>query len=248
MSRRVLILGGGSAIAMAYARVRAAQGCRIVLAGRRADLLEANAADLKARGAAGAEVVQADLADPAALMSVAGRLFAAEAYPDEVLIAYGSLPDQAAAAKDLGQARTALEVNLVSPALWILALLEAKPEGRALAVAVIGSVAGDRGRGSNFIYGAAKGGLARLVEGVQHAHAGSEVSVTLIKPGFVITPMTENIEGRGGPLWATPEAVGAAIAKAVDKRKPEIYAPGFWRLIMLLIRHLPRMVVNRMKI
>jgi short-subunit dehydrogenase len=248
MSRRVLILGGGSAIAHAYARRRAAQGCRLVLAGRRPDLLEANAADLKARGAAAAEVVEADLADAAALPALAERLFSAEAFPDEVLLAYGSLPDQAAAASDLDQARAALEVNMVSPALWLLALMKARPEGRALAVAVIGSVAGDRGRGSNFIYGAAKGGLARLVEGLQHANAGSGVSITLVKPGFVMTPMTEGIPGRGGPLWATPEAVGAAIAKAVDRRKPEIYAPGFWRLIMLIIRHLPRMVFNRMKI
>ena len=249
MSRRVLILGGGSAIAFAYARVRAAEGCTVVLAGRRADLLEANAADLKARGAAGAEVVAGDLADAAALPALAQRLFAADAYPDEVLIAYGSLPDQAAAAADLSQARAALEVNLVSPALWLLALMQARPAGRPLSVAVIGSVAGDRGRGSNFIYGAAKGGLARLVEGLQHANAGAkEVSITLVKPGFTLTPMTEGVPGRGGPLWATPDAVGAAIAKAVDKARPEIYAPGFWRPIMLLIRHLPRMVFNRMKI
>jgi short-subunit dehydrogenase len=248
MSRRVLILGGGSAIAHAYARIRAAEGCSLVLAGRRADLLEANAADLKARGAAGAEVVQADLADAGALPALAERLFPADAFPDEVLVAYGSLPDQAAAAADLGQAKAALEVNLVSPALWLLALMQARPQGRPLSVAVIGSVAGDRGRGSNFIYGAAKGGLVRLVEGLQHAHAGSEVAFTLVKPGFVMTPMTEGIANRGGPLWATPEAVGAAIAKAVDKRRPEIYAPGFWRLIMLIIRHLPRMVFNRMKI
>jgi decaprenylphospho-beta-D-erythro-pentofuranosid-2-ulose 2-reductase len=246
MSRRVLILGGGSAIAFAYARLRAAQGCHLVLAGRRTELLEANAADLVARGAAGAEVVAADLADAGALPSLAERLFTD--FPDEVLIAYGSLPDQAAAASDLGTARTALEVNLVSPALWLLALLKARPHGRPLSVAVIGSVAGDRGRASNFIYGAAKGGLARLIEGLQHANAGSEVSITLVKPGFVMTPMTENIAGRGGPLWATPEAVGAAIARAVDRRRPEVYAPGFWRLIMLIIRHLPRMVFNRMKI
>jgi short-subunit dehydrogenase len=246
MSRRVLILGGGSAIALAYARIRATQGCTLMLAGRRADLLEANAADLVARGAAGAEVVAGDLADAKALPKLAERLF--QAFPDEVLIAYGSLPDQAAAG-DLAQARAALEVNLVSPALWLLALIKARPEGRALSVAVIGSVAGDRGRGSNFIYGAAKGGLARLVEGLQHAHAASpEISITLVKPGFVMTPMTENIAGRGGPLWATPEAVGGAIAKAVDRKRPEIYAPGFWRLIMLIIRHLPRMVFNRMKI
>jgi short-subunit dehydrogenase len=250
MSRRVLVLGGGSAIALAYARVRAAEGCTVVLAGRRLDALEANAADLKARGAAEAVAVQADLGRPDRVAEDAGRLFPADAYPDEVLIAYGSLPDQAEAEAKLEAARSALAVNFESPALWLLALLDARPEGRPLKVGVIGSVAGDRGRGSNFVYGAAKGGLGRFVEGLQHAHAqaGSPVRFTLIKPGFVVTPMTAGIANRGGTLWAKPEAVGAAIAKAMDAGRPLLYAPAFWGLIMLIIRHLPRAIFNKLKI
>jgi short-subunit dehydrogenase len=241
------MLGGGSAIAHAYARIRAAQGCSVVLAGRRQALLQANAADLKARGASAATAVEIDLADlggPEARLSdlVAGG------FPDEVLIAYGSLPDQAAAAGDLDMASQAFRTNFESPALWLLALLRARPAGRPLSIAVIGSVAGDRGRASNFIYGAAKGGLGRLVEGLQHAHAGSEVSLTLVKPGFVRTPMTEGIANRSGPLWADPDKVGAQIAAAVDAKRPVVYTPAFWGLVMLVIRHLPRAVFNRMKI
>jgi len=247
MSRRVLILGGGSAIALAYARVRAAQGCSIVLTGRRLDVLEANAADLRARGAEEVSVAQIDLAQTDGLLRRAEPLVVGR-YPDEVLVAYGSLPDQKAAEGDLGQALEAFVINFDSPALWLLALLKLRPVERPLAVAVIGSVAGDRGRGSNFIYGAAKGGLARLVEGLQHAYAGSEVSFTLVKPGFVVTPMTDGIANRGGPLWAQPTAVGAMIAKAVDAKRPTLYTPAFWGLIMLIIRHLPRFVFNRMKI
>src|ERR1700761_4293523 len=138
MKRRILILGGGSAIALAYARVRATQGCAFVLAGRSREVLEANAADLLARGAPQAQVVEHDLGRALAIEQGAGKLFAPDAFPDEVLLAYGSLPDQGSAATDLEQARTALEVNFDSAALWLLALLKARPEGRPLAVAVIG--------------------------------------------------------------------------------------------------------------
>ena len=247
MTKRVLILGGGSAIALAYARRRAAEGCVIVLAGRRLDVLQANAADLTARGAAEAAAIQADLGDAQAIGQIALGLLSP--YPDEVLIAYGSLPDQAAAQVDLTQASQAFAVNFESPALWLLALLKARPAGHALTIGVIGSVAGDRGRGSNFVYGAAKGGLARFVEGLQHAYTDvPEVSLTLIKPGFVLTPMTADIPNRGGPLWAEPAKVGDAIAAALDAKKPLVYVPAFWGLIMLLIRHLPRAVFNKMKI
>jgi short-subunit dehydrogenase len=248
MSRRVLILGGGSGIALAYARIRAAKGCAIVLAGRRPELLQANAADLKSRGAEDAIAVEIDLADLSAPETRLSDLLAG-GFPDEVLIAYGSLPDQAAAERDLALASAAFRTNFESPALWILALLRARPFGRPLSIAVIGSVAGDRGRGSNFIYGAAKGGLGRLVEGLQHAYAANpDVSLTLVKPGFVRTPMTEGIANRNGPLWADPDKVGAQIAKAVDARRAVVYTPAFWGLIMLVIRHLPRAIFNRMKI
>jgi short-subunit dehydrogenase len=108
-------------------------------------------------------------------------------------------------------------------------------------------VAGDRGRRSNFVYGSAKGGLDRFLEGLQHASVGSNLTVVRIKPGFVDTPMTADLP-KGGPLWAKPEQIATDIARAVDRGGALVYTPWFWRPIMLIIRHLPRAVFNRMKI
>ena len=229
MSRRILILGAGSAMAHAYARVRAGQGASFVLAGRRREVLDANAADLKARGAAGTTVFEGDLGASALVPDLAGKLFAEGAFPDEVLIAYGSLPDQTAAAGDLALAREALDVNFDSPAAWLLALMQARPAGHPLRVAVIGSVAGDRGRKTNFIYGAAKAGLARLLEGLQHAHAGHGGAASPGQAGLRRHAHDGRHLESGGPLWATPDRVGADIARRSTRRGPWSTRPWFWR-------------------
>jgi NAD(P)-dependent dehydrogenase (short-subunit alcohol dehydrogenase family) len=112
---------------------------------------------------------------------------------------------------------------------------------------VIGSVAGDRGRRSNFIYGAAKGGLARLVEGIAHKLAPTGARAVIVEPGFVDTPMTAHI-ARKGLLWAKPAQVAAVVVAAADKGGPVVYAPWFWRPIMLIIRLLPTAVFDRLNI
>jgi len=112
---------------------------------------------------------------------------------------------------------------------------------------VIGSVAGDRGRKSNYVYGAAKGMLERYVQGLQHRLAGSGVRVSLVKPGPTATPMTSGLDGVGVTL-AKVEDVAAAIVRGVKRGKPVIYAPGKWLVIMLVIRHLPRFIFNKLDI
>jgi short-subunit dehydrogenase len=112
---------------------------------------------------------------------------------------------------------------------------------------VIGSVAGDRGRARNFVYGSAKSGLDRFVEGLQQAYAGTMLRLVRVKPGFVDTPITAHFT-KGGPLWATPERVAADIERAVDRGRAVVYTPWFWWLIMMIIRHLPRVVFHRLKI
>ena len=112
---------------------------------------------------------------------------------------------------------------------------------------VIGSVAGDRGRRSNFVYGATKGGLARLVEGIAHKLAPLGARAIVIKPGFVDTPMTANIKTKGR-LWATPDRVAEVIARAGYRGGPVVYAPAFWRFIMLIIRGLPAPMFNKVNI
>lgn len=243
----ILILGATSAIAQAYAR-RRASGARFVLAGRNAERLAAIAADLEACGAASAESFAADLAAIDKIDSDVSILRARFGGFDEVVIAYGVLGDQERAEQDLGEARSLIDVNFTSAALWLLALLKEQPEAAALTIVGIGSVAGDRGRARNFIYGSAKAAFDRLLEGLQHKHAGTAVRIVRVKPGYVDTPMTAAVEEKGGPLWATPDRVAADIERAVAKGRRVVYTPWFWWVIMMIIRHLPWVIFRRLKI
>jgi hypothetical protein len=119
---------------------------------------------------------------------------------------------------------------------------------KAGVIACITSVAGDRGRGSNFVYGSAKGGLQRFLEGLRHRLHGSGVAVLDIRPGFVRTPMTAQVAQDGGPLWATPEQVAADILRAVAGRRAVLYTPWFWRWIMLIVTSLPRPLLHRTRL
>jgi len=166
---------------------------------------------------------------------------------DEVVVAYGVLGEQAAAEQDLAQARVLIDNNFTSAALWVLALLKGRPENAPITIVGIGSVAGDKGRASNFIYGSAKAAFDRFLEGLQHKYDGSAVRIVRVKPGFVDTPMTAGI-AKGGPLWATPDHVAADIARAVEKGRRVVYTPWFWWAIMMIIRHLPWFVFRRLKI
>jgi decaprenylphospho-beta-D-erythro-pentofuranosid-2-ulose 2-reductase len=244
--RQIWVLGGTSAIAHAYARRAAADGAKLMLIGRNGDHLNANAADLTARGGQVAIEVL-DLAGKVDHDAVVGGLIDRHGFPDEVLVAYGILGNQERALSDLGHARDIINVNFTSVALWLLAIRARRDPARPLTLVVIGSVAGDRGRASNFIYGSAKGGLDRFLEGLQHAHAGTSLYVVRVKPGFVDTPMTAAIK-KGGPLWAKPDRIARDIQGAVDRRAAVVYTPWFWRPIMLIIRLIPRFLFNRLKI
>jgi decaprenylphospho-beta-D-erythro-pentofuranosid-2-ulose 2-reductase len=244
--RRVLVLGATSAIAQAYARRRAAEGAAFMLAGRRADRLAAIGDDLKVRGAASTEVVEIDLALLDTVEASARDLRTRFGEPDEILIAYGVMPAQAEAEANPALARAMLDANLTSVVVWTLALLHARPPEAPLTLIGIGSVAGDRGRASNFIYGATKGGFERFFEGLAHKYAGSAVHVLVVKPGPVDTPMTAGMP-KGGFLWSTPEQVADDMHRAVRKGRRSLYTPWFWGLIMLIIRCLPWFVFRRMK-
>jgi short-subunit dehydrogenase len=244
---RLVVLGGTSCIAEATARLYAAEGAEILLVGRQEDRLAAIAADLKVRGAARAETAIADLAAPTDTASALAGFAATLGGIDHILVAYGILGDQAEAARDPAAAERILAVNFNSAAAWCLAaanLLEAQGQG---SLVVLGSVAGDRGRRQNFVYGAAKSGLAALVEGIAHRFAAKGPRAVLVKPGPTITPMTEGMV-RKGFTWAKPEDVAAVVRLAADKGGSVVYAPWFWRYIMLIIRFLPAPIFNRLDI
>lgn len=242
---RIVILGALSAVAIATARRFAAEGASFALAARRPGELSLLAGDLAARGAPQAEAFELDLAaDPGAELE---RMAAALGGVDIVLLAYGSLTDQARATTDLAYAASELRRNFLSAALWSLAAAKLLAAQRSGVLVVIGSVAGDRGRQSNFVYGGAKAGLGTLVQGIAHWLSASGARAVLIKPGFIDTPMTAHLPKRG-PLWSKPETIAAAIHRAALSGGPVRYAPTYWRLILLLIRMTPAAIFHRTKL
>jgi decaprenylphospho-beta-D-erythro-pentofuranosid-2-ulose 2-reductase len=245
-AQRIVILGAASSIAEMTARIWAAEGARFILVGRNAVRLEEIAADLKARGADGATAWPLDCANADAVSQLNDMVKTLGGL-DVLLLAYGTLGDQAELEHDYDAVAKLIQTNFSSAVAWCLAARTILEEQRAGALLVIGSVAGDRGRRSNFVYGATKGGLGRLVEGIAHNLAPLGARAVLIKPGFVNTPMTTNI-AKKGPLWAQPEQVAPLIAAAARRGGPIVYAPTFWRFIMLIIRHLPTFIFNRLNI
>ena len=245
--KKIVVIGATSAIAHQCSRIWALQGpCDFLLVGRSAERVEPLAADLRARGAnvtaRVAELRFDDMNAAAALVESA----TANGPVDTVLIAHGSLPDQANCQDNLRAAQDALQVNGLSPALIAEAFVGTMQRANHGRLGIIGSVAGDRGRKSNYIYGAAKGLLDRYAEGLQHrlALARSSVHVTLVKPGPTDTPMTAHLKGDGAKL-ANASTVAKSIVKAMAAGRPVVYTPGKWALIMLALRHVPRFLFNK---
>lgn len=245
--RRILIVGATSSIAQHCARLWATEADTMLLLGRDTGRLERVARDLQVRNPQLQCTCRTlDFLDPAEIESCVAE-YAATAAIDLALIAHGDLPDQARCQSDPVSCRNALEVNGVSPVLFMQAIVATMESAGKGWTVVLGSVAGDRGRKSNYIYGAAKALVDRCAQGVQHRLASCEAGLTLVKPGPTRTPMTAHLLENGAAL-AEPAAVAERIVRGVARKRAVIYAPGKWRLIMLVIRHLPRFVFNRLDI
>ncbi len=247
MTRTILVLGGTSAIAVAYCRRLAAHGARFILVARNSERLEAVAADLKGRGAQEVAVFDTDLSDISNAKGRFADFCSSLGIPDEILIAYGVLGDQEQAQVNSEALQEVINVNFTSTAVWLNEAAQYLPQDKARSLIVIGSVAGDRGRQSNYVYGAAKAGLDAFTEGLAHRLYNKGINVLTVKPGFVDTPMTAHLD-RSGPLWAKPEQVAAAIDRAVKKRKRILYTPWFWWPIMAAVRWAPRPLFYRTKL
>jgi decaprenylphospho-beta-D-erythro-pentofuranosid-2-ulose 2-reductase len=241
----VAIFGATSGIAVAIARIYAESGARLVLVGRDSAAVDAMAADLNVRGAGDIRLLQADLGNAAQLPEVAELAWNALGGCDVAIVAYGVMLPQEQAEQQPEAAETMLRLNFVSPAVLIGLLANRfEAQGRGT-LAVITSVAGDRGRDSNYVYGAAKGGLQRMLEGLHQRLASKNVRVVDIRPGFVSTRMTEGLDRRG-PLWAQPDDVAQDIVRAVDRGSPVCYTPWFWRLIMMILTAMPRFIFYKL--
>jgi short-subunit dehydrogenase len=237
VAERVLILGATSALAVALAHGFACQGHDLVLAARHAANVEAIAADLRLRHGVTVEVVLLDALKPAphAWGELAG-----------VVLAIGTLGDEAGARHDAALARQILETNFVACVSLLTPLadqLEARGKGFIIGIS---SVAGDRGRQSNYLYGSAKAGLSAYLQGLRNRLYPAGVHVMTVKPGFMDTPMTY---GRPGMfLVASPEAVAGTVMRGLRARRDVVYAPRFWWVIMAVIKALPEALFKRMKL
>ena len=218
-----------------------------VLVGRDVGRLERVAADLRVRSLqSSVQTSQSCFVDPVAIQATVDAIVA-DGSVDIVLIAHGSLPVQEDCQNNLSACDEAMQINGVSPALFAEAFAKHMTQAGQGTLALIGSVAGDRGRKSNYVYGAAKSLLARYAEGLQHRLAGTGVKVVLLKPGPTDTPMTAHLKGQGIKL-ASVELVAAQIVAAIEQGKTTAYVPGKWRIIMLVIRHLPAFIFNKLDI
>ncbi len=242
---RIVIIGASSGIAEHCARLWARAAVELVLVGRDLVRVSRVAADLRVRSPQSTiTALEASFTDPDAIARLASTL-TADRPVDIVLIAHGSLPVQQECEHDLARACDALEINGVSPVLFAEAFIGPMEQRGKGTLAVIGSVAGDRGRKTNYVYGAAKGMVERYLQGLQHRLANTLVKVVLIKPGPTATPMTAHLPQHG---LASVEDVARRIVEAIADGQPVVYAPAKWWLIMMVIRHLPRAIFNKLNI
>lgn len=241
---KIVVFGATSAIAQAWMRLLAPHGVSFFLVARNATRLESVANDLVTRGAAAVYAEAADLDQTSTHPALLERAVASLGGLDCALIAHGVLGDQTAGEKDFTAAAASLLTNFLSAAslvTWLANYFAAHYSGT---IAVLSSVAGDRGRKSNYVYGSAKAGLNAFLDGVRNRVDRDGVHVLTIRPGFVSTPMTAHLPQ--GPLFASPETVAKDILKAIQSRRDVLYTPWFWAGIMTIIRAIPEWKFKRM--
>jgi NAD(P)-dependent dehydrogenase (short-subunit alcohol dehydrogenase family) len=238
-----LVVGASSAIARAFVREAARRGALLTLAGRDPQDLEASAGDARLRGAAGVRVLRCDVTDAdsrAACIAAAG-------VPDavlNVLLAAGQMPAQGEMEADPELLLRMADATYAGPLALLQGLVPLFERQRGGRIVIVGSVAGDRGRRKNYLYGSAKAGLATFAEGLRARLFRAGSTVTLVKPGFVDTAMTWGLPGLF--LVGSPEACAAAAMRAAERGRACLYYPPFWRLVMLAIRCLPGAIMKRL--
>ena len=241
-----LVIGATSAIAEATARLLAQDGGSLYLVARNGTRLEAVAADLRVRGAASVTTEVADLNTFTCHEPMIGRAFAALGRVDAVLIAHGTLSDQKGCERSPAQALAEITTNALSVVSLLTLLANRLEVERRGTIVVVSSVAGDRGRASNYVYGSAKALVTAFCSGLRQRLSSAGVRVVTIKPGFVDTPMTREL--RKGPLWVKPGVVACGIVRAIHRRQASVYLPAFWRPIMLVVRLIPESLFARLRL
>ena len=242
----ILIIGATSAIAHAAARHFAAEGARFFLVGRSTGKLDAVRDELRVCGAEEADAYTLDLTDIAGHAAMLDAATAALGTLDMVLIAHGSLGDQAACEASVATTMDEWMTNCTSVIALLTLLANQFERQRHGTIAVMSSVAGDRGRKSLYVYGAAKAALDTFLEGLRGRLAAAGVAVVAIKPGLVDTPMTAHLPKNF--LFASPERVARDVHRAMVRGTAVVYTPWFWRYVMLLVRAIPDPIFRKLPI
>jgi len=243
---KIVILGATSAIAEQVARLYAQPDQHILLVARNKNTMSVIADDLLIRGAGKVDCLAYDFSDLEKIESLVNAIGSVIENIDLLFVAYGTLPNQPECEQSIKLTQQEINLNYLS-VVSVLTGLTPKMSRRGKAnIAVITSVAGDRGRKSNYVYGSAKGALTIYLQGLRNALSDKDVNVLTIKPGFVDTPMTSDF--KKGLLWVKPEKIAKDICKAIKKRKDVIFTPWYWRWIMLIITSIPERIFKKMNL
>lgn len=244
--QKIMIIGATSAIAIETAKVFAGEGASLFLVARNEDKLNAVAGDLRLGRAKTVATEVADANDTDKHEATIRNADQALGGIDAVLIAHGTLSDQAACEQSVEETMREFSTNCLSQLSYLTHFANYFEKKKSGCIAVITSVAGDRGRKSNYVYGAAKAAVTTFLAGLRNRLQDAGVRVVTIKPGFVDTPMTASY--KKGPLFASASKVGRGIYRAMIAGKNEVYLPGFWRGIMFGIRNIPEPIFKRMSL
>jgi decaprenylphospho-beta-D-erythro-pentofuranosid-2-ulose 2-reductase len=243
----ILVLGGGSDIARATcAELSRRRGARVVLAARKPEALDPTVAEIRAAGAASVDTATFDATDFASHEQFVESTFTRFGDFDVVLVAFGVLGDQPRAESDAAAALEIVQTNFTGVVSVTVPLVERLEEQGHGALVLLSSVAGERARRSNFVYGSSKAGVDAFYQGLADRLAGTGVQVLIVRPGFVTTKMTEGM--KPAPLSTTPEAVARAIARGLERGSTTVWVPPALRVVMSGLRHLPRPVFRRLDI
>lgn len=243
---KILIIGATSAIAHETAKFFARDGADLFLVARNNERLEDVSNDLKVRGAKRTETFILDLNDLDRHQEMIQTAIDTFGGLDMVLISHGTLGDQQLCQQSVAKTLEELTTNFTSVISLLTILANYFEQQKRGCIAVVSSVAGDRGRRSNYVYGTAKGAVSIFLQGLRSRLSTSGVTVVTVKPGLVDTPMTGSL--KKGLLSAQPRKVGEGIYQAMKKGKEVVYLPWFWRPIMLIIKSIPESVFKKVSI
>jgi decaprenylphospho-beta-D-erythro-pentofuranosid-2-ulose 2-reductase len=243
---KVMIVGATSTIAHETAKMFAADGAELFLVARSQDKLATVADDLKVRGAKRVETCLLDLTDLDKHAEMFNAAVTALGGLDVLLIAHGTLSDEKASEQSAAYTLNEMTINFTSIVSVLTIAANYFEQQKTGCIAAISSVAGDRGRSNNYVYGAAKAGLNAFLSGMRGRLYKSGVSVLTVKPGPVDTPMTAGL--KKNPLFADPAKVGAAIYRGMQSGQDVLYTPWFWRYIMFILTHVPESIFKRMNL